>query len=372
MINSPLRRLSVVDQAADHLRDGIRAGRWKSHLPGMVKLADELGVARNTTVKAVARLISEGVILPAEGRNPHAIATVTPDRSGPRQLRVGLLLMSTLENHPTAHQREILRIMADLKSAGHECIPVHFPSGKTTQKTGYLPRLVRDTGADAWLIYTGARNILEWFSSGKGGPALAIGGRCRDLPIAAAVGYDAAAIVRVITHRLLDLGHRRIVLITNLDARHPKPSRTVLAFREELETAGVRPGEFNTPEWEETAEGFLRLLNSLFRVTPPTAVICNNLHTTCGTAAFLTRQGLSVPGDVSVVCFSSGDTLPAWVFPGSDFAHVEDDVAPLFRHIREWVTQVAENRADNRQVWCTANFVEGNTIGPAKPSHARG
>lgn len=369
MAHSPLRRLSVIDQAVEHLSDGIRSGRWKNHLPGMIKLAGELGVSRNTTVEAVRRLIAEGVILPAAGCNPHAIAGLTAvarDASGPRHLRVAMLMMTAIEQQSPAQQREIMRVIAELKTAGHECIPVLFPPGKNANKTDPLPRLIRESGADAWMVYNGRREILEWFASGEGGPALAIGGRCKDLPIAAAVGYDIAAVVRDITRRLIELGHRRIVMICENHRRRPKPGRMILAFREELEATGIKPGEFNTPDWEETPEGLIRLLQSLFRFTPPTALICCNLDMTRGTAAFLTRQGLEIPGEVSIASITHADAGLAWIFPGMDFAHLEEDDKPAFRRIREWVTQVAGNRADLRQVWNSANFVEGNTIGPAK------
>jgi DNA-binding LacI/PurR family transcriptional regulator len=368
-----LRRLTLIDQTAGHLREAIREGRWKHHLPGAIRLAEELGVSRNTTVAAISRLITEGLVLPATKRHPHALATTTdtPDEPPARRLRTAMLMMTSLEKHSPFLQREIMRIMFELKTDGYECIPVVFPAGKTPIKTGYLPRLLHETDVDAWLVFTGTREILEWFSARPETPVFAVGGRCKDLPIAAAATSDVAQTVRDITRRLLALGHRRIVLIAEVDRRKPKPGRMILAFREELEAAGIKPGEFNTPDWEETPEGLVVLLKSLFRFTPPTALICNNMHTTCGAATFLTRIGLNTPADVSIVSLAPEDPFPAWTFPGTDFAHVEEDDRTSFRRIREWVTQVAENRADTRQVWSTAKLVEGNTIGPAKEPRPR-
>ena len=41
----PIRRLSLAEQTAAHLREGLRRGRWRGTLPGLVRLAAELDVS---------------------------------------------------------------------------------------------------------------------------------------------------------------------------------------------------------------------------------------------------------------------------------------------------------------------------------------
>jgi DNA-binding LacI/PurR family transcriptional regulator len=366
------RLLSAVDQTAELLRQGITSGRWKNHLPGFLKLAVELGVSRNTTVAAVARLIAEGRLAPAVGRCPHRIfdGGKEPAASGPRRLRTALLLMATLGKLPPSCQREAMRVMTELKAAGHECVFVAIPSVKDSRRIGHLARIVREVEADAWLVLDGTGEILRWFiESGK--PVFALGGMSKNLPIASASASDLTVDVREAVRRFLELGHRRIVLVCNHGSRHPAPGGMVRAFREELQAAGIKPGEYNTPDWEETPEGLDVLLKSLFRVTPPTAIICMNLHMATGVMGFVTRMGLSAPADVSIVSLWQLDTLREWAFPGVRYAHFECDDSPCSRRAREWVNHVALGRKDMRRLICTSHLVEGTTMGPAKAGGPR-
>ena len=60
----PLPRLSVPDQTAAHLREGLRAGLWSGELPGVLRLARELGVCKDAVRAALIRLEGEGLLLP--------------------------------------------------------------------------------------------------------------------------------------------------------------------------------------------------------------------------------------------------------------------------------------------------------------------
>lgn len=367
-MSAPLRLLSLTDQAAQHLRDGIRSGRWKDHLPGVHKLAAELGVSRNTIARAVARLVAEGALAGTGARKAHAIVSAgTPPAVGPRTLRIALLRVVPAEKSDSIAQTLLLNIIMQVKAAGHTCMFVTLPLGKDTHKTGYLPRLLKETEADVWMIYMGTLEILEWFIA-RGEPVFALAGRCRGLPIAA-VASDGISLMRESVRRLVALKHRRIVLLSSQDSRRPTPSRLLQAFLEELEAAGVQPGEYHTPDWEETPDGVIKLLESLFQVTPPTALICTSLNTTAGTLAFLTRRGLDIPRDVSVLSLEDADPLLEWIFPGVQVAHPRVPYEPFYRRIREWVANVAVGGTpDTRQFWYTLKLDQGTTIGPAKRS----
>ena len=42
---------------------------------------------------------------------------------------------------------------------------------------------------------------------------------------------------------------------------------------DQLETAGITTGDYNLPDWEENREGLGRLIDELFRFSPPTAIL---------------------------------------------------------------------------------------------------
>ncbi|MEO5712904.1 MAG: substrate-binding domain-containing protein [Luteolibacter sp.] len=106
-------------------------------------------------------------------------------------------------------------------------------------------------------------------------------------------------------------------------------------FLNELESGGVKPGEYHTPDWEETPKGLVKLLESLFQVTPPTALICTDQITTSATLAFLTRRGTDIPREVSVVSLLETDLSLEWLFPGIRVAQPLCSDVPFLRRIRE-------------------------------------
>ena len=362
-------RLSLVDRTADHLRQGIASGKWKTRLPGALKLAKEIGVSRTTLVAATTRLVEEGLLKSAGEREPFSIVGVPRDGEAKtsrfRPLRVGFLLMEALENVHPATQRIIMHIFAQLKGDGHVVNLVSMPAGKDSHKTGYLPRLTREHESDAWIVLYGTQTVLEWLTA-QGLPTFAFGGRWMDLPVASIATFDVAEALRVITRTLLAQGHRRIVFLSSHSSRQPEPEPLLLAFRDELLAARIKAGDYNTPDWVETPQGLNELMESLFRFTPPSAVICHNLRSAAGVLAFLARQRLRIPEDISVASFARPDTTAEWSFPGMRLAHIEGDDEAVYRTIREWVYGIAVGRIGRERMTGGFRLEPGNSIGPAK------
>ena len=56
----PFRQRSLIEQIADHLRQGFRSGHWCGQLPGVRELVRELGVSKDTVEAALRLLEAEG------------------------------------------------------------------------------------------------------------------------------------------------------------------------------------------------------------------------------------------------------------------------------------------------------------------------
>ena len=67
-----LRLLSAVEQVAAYVREELLRGHWSGFLPGVDRLAAELGVSRKTVEAALRQLEAEGFLL----------------RQGPRRKRI--------------------------------------------------------------------------------------------------------------------------------------------------------------------------------------------------------------------------------------------------------------------------------------------
>lgn len=116
-----------------------------------------------------------------------------------------------------------------------------------------------------------------------------------------AVYADHEAGTAQATGHLLDLGHRRIALLTGPIRLHPGGAR-VRGFQRAYEERGLEPA----PELI-VAESFLR--DQAYRVTssllglsqPPTAIIAGGIDMLAGVLKAVRTRGLRIPRDISVV-----------------------------------------------------------------------
>ncbi len=254
-----------------------------------------------------------------------------------------------------------IELFHQLVEAGH--LPFHVTKTlvELGMDVGCVARLVNRTEADAWVVVSCSREILEWFSR-QPKPAFAMFGRRGRVSIAAA-GPDKAPPFAAATGRLIGLGHRRISLVCRRQRRLPQPGHPERAFLDELAAHGIPTGPFNLPDWEESKTGFVTLLDSLFGATPPTALILDESFLFNAAFHYLAKRGLRVPQDVSLVC-TDDDSDFAWCEPS--VAHIRWDYRPVVRRVVRWAANVSHGKDDRRQTLTKAEFVAGGTIGPAK------
>lgn len=353
----PIHRLTLMEQTAEHVRDGLRAGRWQGQLPGVLRLARELGVAAGTLRHALRQLEKAGdLALSADGRSRQ----IRPVRLEVGQtLRVGILLWEKLEEDNAQAQQLLHGLAQALEKMG--CAPFFSAQSQSALRhdVGRIGRYVTKTDADAWVVFAGSRPVLEWFAA-QSRPCLALAGRFRGLPIAAA-SPDKLPAYRDLVRRLLALGHRRIVLLTGRGRRLPQPGRLEAAYLEDLATHGITRQSYHLPDWEETPAGFQRVLTELFRHSPPTALITDEVRLLTAALQFLAHRKLGVPEQVSV---AYADEDPAFVWCCPRLTHVRWHNEPLIRHAARWAKAVRGGRVDKKQVFYPAELVVGGTIGP--------
>ena len=360
----PLHLLSAVEQVAAHLREEMRRGSLSGAMPGVQRLAAELGVSPKTMVAALRQLAHEGWVV---GHGPRRKRRVELSGGGaaPRPLRIALLAYEPVANT----EGYVIKLQHLLMEAGHTAFFTEKSLMELGMNVARIDRLVRRTEADAWVIVAGSREVLEWFCA-QPVPALALFGRQKGLPIAGA-RPDKVPAIAAATRHLIELGHRRIVLLARRMRRLPEPGRSERAFLNELEAHGIKQGQaghFNLPDWEETREGLQHLLGELFRVTPPTAIIIDEASLFAATQQFLARRRILVPEQVSLICTDADPTF-AWCMPS--IAHIRWDSGPVVRRIVRWAATVSRGGEDLKQTLTPAEFVPGGTIGPAAETKAR-
>ncbi|OYV00143.1 MAG: hypothetical protein CFE26_24445, partial [Verrucomicrobiales bacterium VVV1] len=223
-----------------------------------------------------------------------------------------------------------------------------------------VDRVARHVGrnpADAWVVSAASREVLEWFADQET-PAIAMYGRHKGLPIAAAFTVMIPGLTAAVL-RLIDLGHKRIVMLAREERRKPQPSRPEQAFIDELEAAGITTGTYNLPDWEESPEGLSRLLDELFRFSPPTALIFQEAQLFAAVRYHLADRGIVAPREVSLVV-ADRDPSVDWCDPVP--SHIHWDYRPVVRRVVRWAMNVAGGKEDRRQSGTESEFIEGGTI----------
>ena len=358
----PIRLLSVIEQTAEHLRQGLLAGRWCGTLPGVMQLAREFDVHPRRVRAALKQLEAEGWLASQGlGRSRRIATPGGMTKTSLRRLRVAILRHDPpLADNPQTSV-VLLEIMQSLEAAGHD---VSLCKKSLLELKHDVRRSISQlaaTPADAWVVESGSRPLLEWCAT-QPTPCLALYGRTGGLPLAR-TGPDAAPALRTATRHLLALGHRRIVFIVREGRRKPTPGiceRTVL---EELRNHGVPTGPYNLPDWEETPKGFHHLLETLFRHTPPTALIIDETPRLFAAMEFLGRHRIHIPEQVSLVSTDCDATLD-WCYPG--IAHMRWDNVRIVRRVVRWADALTKENLDRRTINFPAEFLPGGSTGPVR------
>ncbi len=349
-----LRILTHAEQVAAHLRVELLRGRWTGQLPGAERLGAELDV-NHTTISAALRLLEKEGLLVFRGVGRRR-QILLPESIAPPSMRVMILLYEKSDGK----YDYMVDLMHRLSDAGHVAAFASKSLLDLKMDTERIKRLVRKTDADAWIIFAGSQELLQWFAE-QPKPAFALAGRRRSVRIAGS-GPDKVSAERAAVQRLIELGHKRMVMLAREERRKPVPGLMERTFLDELETQGIETGSYNLPDWEDSPAGLYRCLNSLFEHTPPTAMIIDDVPLFLAVERHLARLGFLAPQHVSLICL---DPSPAFTWYTPSVAHINWDSRPLVRRIVRWAQNVARGKDDYLQGSTKATFVEGGTIGPA-------
>ncbi len=357
----PLKRRTLMEQTASHLREGIATGRWRDRLPGVRRLAEELDVSNDTVRAALKLLESDGSLQPRGAGKARHISPARSAHAGRRVVRVALLPAEPLQESSAHTQRTMLRLVSAIEHAGHECSIAAKPLAQIGHRIERLARLVAATTADAWVAYTPSYEVLSWFVQNKL-PILALGGHSQTLPVACSRTDISAAMIAAVD-ALVAHRHRRIVLISPRLWREPSLHPAAQTFLDRMTHHRVPCSSYNLPDWGESAEGLEHLLRVLFQATPPTALLFLKPAHTVAVLSFLAERGLRVPQDVSLVSIVSD---PIFGLRRPPIAHFHWPVDPHIRRITRWVRHLALGQTDRGTKIVHAEFIPGGTIGPLR------
>lgn len=325
-------------------------------MPGSNRLAAELGVGKETMEAALRQLENEDLLIP-QGRRRGRKIQLPEGPAGDRKLRIAILL-----SHPSEkYLNYMVELRHELDRAGHRPIYANVSKHEAQMNTKEIGRTVGKTEAQAWIIVNGSREALEWFSQYEK-PSFALFGRSHGLPFAS-VSPDKRESMAALMEELQRHGHSRIVFLTRPSGQAPGTGSPEQVFLDSLTARGIPPSSYNLPVWEESAEGYHARLESLFRVTPPTALILDETMLFVAAQQFLLSQKLRVPEDISLAC-TNNDPVYQWCKP--ELSRIAWDTATVVKRVKAWANSVAHGKKDLRQNLIPSTFIQGETIGPAR------
>ena len=351
----PLDIISPSEQVANFLRGELGKGVWRGDMPGAPKLAAELVVDPKTVIGALSLLEDEGILLPQGVGRPRRI-NEEAIHAGSRPLRIAFLLFESGDERKSY----IVELKHRLLEAGHSVVMAPRSLTDLRMDVARVERMVDKVAADAWVVLAGSGEILSWFAE-RPEPAFAFFGRMRRVNIAGS-GPEKTDAYLSVARRLMELGHQRIVYLARPEAPTAGPRQLLQLFFEELQAGGVAVGPYNYPDWEPTADGLRRCLDSLFAVTPPTALFIDEITLFTAATQHLSRLGIVAPEHVSLIC-TDPDRSFEWCRP--TIAHIDWSIDKVVRSAERWAAAVSHGRDPRRKPLVKAEFVDGGTVGPA-------
>ena len=308
-------RHSLLADTTEILREAIRAGKWKTYLPGERKLCQQMQIGRDTLRLAIKQLNREKLLGDAEPGRPRKIITDSVKR-GTRRDTTGLIAFFTphpYEHLPVTALLEINMLRENLTGSGFHLEIANSAKAFSLKKPDIaLEQLVGEVRADAWILHQSTAPIQRWFFS-RGIPCLLHGQPQEgiDLPF---VDIDYLTVGRHAGGHLISHGHRLVVLLrprTQLRGLDMAEEGLCEAFLKHTPEPLSRPHTITEPEPPFGAMDLVASLEQFRsgRSQRPTALIATRARQVLTVLSWLTRQRQSLPDHLSIIALDHSPFL---------------------------------------------------------------
>lgn len=295
-----IKRVTLTDQAADALREGIKSGRWIKELPGEGVLCHELNISRVTLRRALHQLTIEHLIHP--GGHGKRTQILTPQPVSANYFTSGktvrYLTPIPLQRMSVSAQMLQSHLQQHLQAAGYKLVYELHPRIYKRFSSKEMSRLARLPDTAGWVLYISTFEIQQWFQA-AGIPSVVTGGLHPKIELAN-VAFDLRASCAHAANLFLTRGHRYLVLATpgNMTAGDKDGMEGFLQATRQWKT----PVQTSILNIAENASVFSRKLDALFLTPkPPTAFLTSWAEHSLTVMGYLQRHGKRVPEDVSII-----------------------------------------------------------------------
>ena len=350
-------RLTLSDQVADCLRQGLLQGRWRGVMPSEAEMCRELSVSRVTLRRGLAVLFTEGYLLAGGRGGRHTIAALPRVRT---RTATGNLIR-VLSPQPrfilSGDTQTIFQTMSEaLGRSGLHLEFEHHPGLWRLQRPNALLRkLVAQPHTAGWVLYRSTHAVQQWFSR-SGIPTVVLGGVFPDVTLPNAE-FDLVASCRHAAGVFAARGHQRLVFLA-VERTTAGDAASARSFLTAATAAGVHA---EVATYDDTVPGLCRTLDGLLLSRPaPTAFFVGfpvHVHAAIG---HLARRGFPVPTAAAVISRLDGMHLAQSI---PSIARYSMDAERLARGLARLLRQAIDHpvKSSPGHFVVMPEFVDGET-----------
>lgn len=353
---------TAVAQVMLQLREAISAGTWREWLPNERELCRDLQVSRSTLRQALTQLAREGFTKPHHGVGHQILKTRQHTDHADTQIQ-SFALLSPL---PLTQLRPSIALWVDelkdlLHAAGYQ---LHFHCNRSLYQSDSgagLQRLLRREPHTCWILVLASAPMQQWFAQ-RDIPCLIAGSLYPGIRLPS-IDVDYRAVTRHAAGVLLRHGHRKIMLF-NRSLQGAGEIESEIGFLEAARTAPHADVEPMIVRYEESVNSVVNYVRRfLEQKKRPTGLIVANSNYYLATVTELTRRGMRIPADISVIS-RDDDPFLNYMLPAP--ARYLNDPRAFAAKCRTLALQIVEHGMDAaRHVRIIPRFEAGESVGRA-------
>lgn len=350
------QRLSLVTQTVQSLREAIRAGHWRTHLPGERELCAHLQVSRPTLRAALEELQRSGWLDVSDRQRRRIRARPAASRRAQKK-EIAMLSASPLLAMPSP-MMFVLDVLRDkLAEAGYSTKLHVNPACFSAQPVRALDKLVLQNPSAVWLVFGSKEPMQRWFIRQQ--LPCVVAGSCAPDVALPSVDVDFRATCRHAGGVFLRKGHRRLALVLPQDA-YGGDFVSEEGLREAIATMHGA-AQLRVLRHDGTTAHLCAMLDeALSSPNPPTAFLVARSPCVLTVMMHLMRAGKRIPQDVAVI---SRDNDPFLEFATPVVARYAVNQAQFARHLSMAARQLAgTGTLPAHAIRLMPKFIPGETV----------
>jgi len=330
IMSSPVpKRISLLAQTVNSIRNHIYDGAWGQLLPPERSLCDRLQISRSTLRRALEKVTTEGLIdAGGSGKRRQILVAPEPGRARmPEEYsttthRIVWLSQSPLAEMSSINIRLIASLQARLSQRNCTLSIIQLPERVREKPERHMQRWIHDIEADAWILHWMPAHVQRWFHHHQRNACI-FGTPAENVDLAS-IEFDTSAAMHHATTQLQHSGHTHIALLrpdNQLVGDLRMEQRFLQLASQNTLHSVIRISDNPDQIGKELVHTF-----TPGNQHPPSALICTDVHSALYATTWLQHHRIKIPDQVSIVLLRS-QPLMRYVYPSLSHYAINEERA---------------------------------------------